>query len=713
MFLFALAILQDGLVAELDTAAKSRDVAAFVRRLAPGQELAARHLQILKTNGAYDVGRLGWRAVGNENNIVLTTPLTSEDVGDYVFEIESGRLRYIPETNDLGVRVRKHDLTARFDIPSKKAFLTDEVTFRSTGNGKWLFRLSPCYTVKSVTMNGEVVPYTQLGGVVLFQNRPGSEFTYKIAYEGIVYLPQYAGSISNTEVSLTNDYWYPMIARKPSPYDLTVTVPRGWIAVGQGVRTSVTEQGDAVTSRYEMKLPVVYYSFGAGTYKSVEVPINGKTYRAWSPRLSERAMDTTARLYAPIVEYFESVFGKFPFNGYGALDSPAYGGGALEAYSHATWGGGLPMEDTHEAAHTYWGGLINNSYLEDFWNESFAVFCEGLYSRNVKIGDSRSRRLAFVSDSNPADDYAAHPISGGGAFAGGVASSLGYGKGAKVLQMMEQMVGTDAMISTMRSWLQTVSPYETATWQDFRKHAIAKNPDSSLEQFFKDWLDQTGWADLRLTGAKHGAGKVQLQLQISEAPKLVPIDVLLSYAGGRQVFSKIVVREAGVYTVQSVEKPTLVVLDPWNKVLRRRARTEIPDSIRSLQSRSRITDSKVDWYGEVWQLSNRNEIPVDPNGATIIGHPDTLPGMKALCEKAGFRVSGNRLTFGSRSVDLERGGAMAIVDLGGGKRCVIGLGKMRCRPDTGRARLALLDEFGRMTFGITEPMTRGPLTTQL
>ncbi|WP_146014244.1 M1 family metallopeptidase, partial [Pseudomonas sp. GW460-E13] len=77
-------------------------------------------------------------------------------------------------------------------------------------------------------------------------------------------------------------------------------------------------------------------------------------------------MRPIAALYASIIQFYER-FAPYPFSQYGGLDSETYGGGAMEAYSYATYGGGLPSEDPHEPAHTWWGGLINNTYFHSFW----------------------------------------------------------------------------------------------------------------------------------------------------------------------------------------------------------------------------------------------------------------------------------------------------------------------------------------------------------
>jgi len=76
-------------------------------------------------------------------------------------------------------------------------------------------------------------------------------------------------------------------------------------------------------------------------------------------------------------------------------------------------------------------------------------------------------------------------------------------------------------------------------------------------------------------------------------------------------------------------------------------------------------------------------------------------------------VSGNNLTYDGTTIDLNNGCALAVVDLGEGKNCVIGLGKTRVAPDLGRARLALTDNLGRFLRGKTDPKTSGFLTFKL
>ncbi len=390
----------DPFLARLNALAQARDVGKLVTVLAPKQQNS---FGIIKTNGAYDVGRMGWKVealkspTSAKKFVVFTTPMTSQDTGELVYERKGDKLTYIPETDPWGSKVVTHNFDVTFKIDEKKAVIHDDIVIQTTGAAtEVLMRFSPCYKVKSVkTTAGAALPFSQAGGVVLVKRQPGSTAPYAIDYEGIVNLPQYAATISDKEATLTNDYWYALLGRNPAPYAMTVHSPKGWTVVGQGNLVDQKDTPEGRVTKFKMDLPVIYYSLSCAPYKVVTQTIEGRKLSIWSLRLKPDQMRLQPILYAPILRFYEK-FCPYPFEGYGALDSELYGGGALEAYSYATYGGGLPAEDAHEPAHTWWGGIINNTYLKSFWNESFAVFCEGLYDREVPIGESNDRRVAFI-----------------------------------------------------------------------------------------------------------------------------------------------------------------------------------------------------------------------------------------------------------------------------------------------------------------------------
>lgn len=719
-------LLQAPSVADLDALAQKRDVASLTKFLTPESLKPLNPLQVLKTNGAYETGRMGWHVLElnvpdrTRSFVVFTTPITSEDVGEMVFERVGAALRYVPETNALGVAPVHHEFRLSFDVPAKIVHVQDKFKLRRSGPNEsfYFLRMSPYLKVESIQAAGKSVPFVQAGGVTALPTFTGREAELELRYSGKVDLPNYAGSISANEIQLANDYWYPMIARQPAPYDLTVTTPKGWLAIGQGEKLSETETGQGRMTQYRMALPVVYYSFSAAPYRSASRQVGRFRISAWSMVRSDQQLNQQIDLYAPILEFYDRTFARFPFSGYGALLSQLYGGGALEAYSYATYGFGVPAEDAHEPSHTWWGGLINNTYLKSFWNESFAVYCEGLYARNVSIGNVKERSLAFIQDAEPQQSYLAATCEDASPWIGPAASGLGYGKGARVLQMLETELGTPTMIRCMQRWQQDQGKGEIGEWAGFER-AVEETTHGNYRWFFDQWIRRKGWANFEVQKVQWRSGVLTGNLKFTGDPYRVSCELMLQYPDGHRDFTTFNTMQTGTgqdfsFSIPVKSKPSLVVVDPWRRILRVTKSDERPVELASLLERfRRFTDPKhKDWMkGEGGD--ELSALPADLSGVLIVGSPETLPAMNALCAKAGFVVNGNKLTYDGTTVDLNSGGALAIVDLPGGKRCAIGLGKTALEPNPGRARLALFDGYGRFLRGVTEPKTSGWMSFKL
>ncbi len=704
-------------ISSLDQLAQAKNVAELTKLLDVQPRKGHNPFSIIQTGGAYGVGRNGWHALplkgpGPEEYVVISTALTSEDTGELVFQRVGEKLRFVPEANDFGIKLIRHDFDLIFDVPTKRAKLVDKLRLSNSQGlaGTFLFRMCPQYIVSSITNSkNQPVAFQEAGGVVS-TIKPDREDTYTIKYGALVNQPDYSGSISETEATLSNDYWYPMVARQPVPYDITIRCPAKWVAVGQGDLIEESVKGTEKISRYKMDMPCVFYSVSAGPFKKFSQKINGRTYSCWSAVMTEDQMKAQTEFYAPIIEFYNRFY-PFPFKGYGAIDSAVYGGGALEAYSFTTWGhGALPGEDAHEPAHSWWGGVVNNTYLSSFWNESFAVFADGMFHRGAAIGRAEERKLAFINDGNGNPAYSIIPIAESGAEVGGLGSALGYGKGAQVLQMLEVLLGTERITAAMQAWAKKFHG-KASDWADFEKVVSDLNPNLKLKSFFDDWIRKPGYADLKVTDVQIQSNQVMMNVGFNGPTFRIPLEVMLQFADGKRRFAMIDLKKPGKVTIQCGARPVLVSVDPWRRVLRKIAPDESPVSIsRLMRTMPRINDAKhPDYLAGQGRQGKDGVGTTDPAGKFIVGHPSTMPLLAKLCEKVGFKVSGNKLTYDGTTIDLNHGAALAVVDLGGGKRCLIGLGKTRVSPGTARARLALTDDLGRFLRGVTEPKTAGNL----
>lgn len=684
---------------------KNRNISAL-QKLSAGD---GKEFRVL-AGGAYSVGQFGWKAVPlGDRHVVFTTPLTSEDIGELLFERVGEKLKYIPETQFDGLRLKNHNLKVKFTISKKEVDIQNEVDIevKTSTSSFHVLRFSPCYQVSSLTDGKESIPFQQAGGIVMIPKRQTGKGKLNLTYKGKVDLPQYAGSITPNIASLTNDYWYPMCNRMPATYSITVYPPASdWKVVAQGDYLGKTTGEKEVGERYRMNLPAIYWSLTVGKLKYQSQNIDKRKFEVWSRNMSERGMKMQIALNAPILDYYETSFSRYPFTSWGSLDSPTYGGGALEAYSYATYGEGwLPDEDPHEPAHTWFGGILPNTYLKSFWNESFAVWCEGFYAREVGIGNTNERRQAFADFARPQKAYDEASLMESGVDIGAAAGALGYGKGGHVLSMLENLVGTKNLVETIQQWIREHPVGEPAEWEDFEKHCYRRMPQFNLKDFFDDWFRRPGVADVSLKNVKFSKGRLSGQITFAGPKFRMPLEIWLeNKIGGRQrlFLDTQICDENGNFDVSTSNfTPNKVYLDPFLKSLRRDPKITEPKSFEAITRSYKVfRDSRQRDMCEVF-TSNTEKLPEDLSKTIIIGHPDTTPALKELCAKAGFAVNGEILTYKGTTINLKQAAAFAVVSLADGKQCAIGIGTCERVPKLGRATTGLVEKYGRFLRGET------------
>jgi hypothetical protein len=697
--------------------AKARDVASLTSAAAPNAWRGRNPFAVLKTGGAYETGRFGWNAISGtapdgKRYVVFSTPLTSEDVGERLFETDGSKLtRFIDELEDGGWRIEKHRLVVRLQPSSKRVAIQDDFTLKAEPNaGRLMLRLSPNYRVsKLAKTGGGKVDWIQLGGIV-FVAGVNSGDRLSMDYAAGVDKPGYAGSISEREAMLTNDYWYPMIARKPTPFSIEIHGPSNWELVCNGnlVRSGVN--GLEKVTEYDMPVPISYWSLNAGPYKTVSETIQGRKFWVKSSVLSASQMQIQPKFFPLIIQTFEA-FAPFPFEGYGSNMTPTYGGGALEAYSFVT-SGYYSGEDSHEIGHTWFGGMVDNTYLKSLWNESFAVWCQGYYGRNAKLGDKSERALAYIQtpEVDP-DAYNAAPLADAPAEIGPVATTLGYGKGAYVLQMLEQKIGTPAFVDACREWIKTQDKTKGAEWEDFER-SVQKVSKVPTKAFFDQWVRRPGFADFDFRNVRFEGGAVVGSADFHGPAYDIDCEALIGFADSKRQFTTFALKP-GSFRIPVSGRPAWISFDPWRRIVRRIDPSEHPASIASQLPRLQRIDlgNHPGWLDGLG--GQRAPSSSDLANKFLVGLPTDDPRLAPLYKRVGVAVQGSTLTYKGTKVDLRHGGFTALVDLGGGKHCAIGAGSILHDPNFGRARLMVFDELGRFMRGETLPKTEGKFVFKL
>ncbi|MBX3110754.1 MAG: hypothetical protein KF857_01990 [Fimbriimonadaceae bacterium] len=696
-------------VAQLDDWATKRDIASIGAVASPE---AAKALTPVKVNGAYGGGSKGWHALslvapaGGQSYVVFTSPQTCEDYGDLVFTWADGKLtRYIPESDVLGVRAVHEDLDIRFEPTKRTAHIVADVRVsrEATAGPSFFLRISPNYRVKSVTREGQTVPYAQAGGVVALPTPHEPSAVFRVAYDAVVDQLGFAGAIRDDEALLTNDYFWLHTGRLPLTHTTTAHVPADWEVMAMGEPVSSKTVGGEKTVVTKMDLAVSYLSFSAGKYKVARKKVNGIEFFVASTKMTDEEMRLQLELMPQVTKDL-SRYGRYPFSRWGAVDSTLYVGGALEAYSFATYGHGwLPDDDRHEPSHTWFGGMLSNTYLKSFWNESFADYAGPRSARRSSLGNAVEQDRAFLTHPSPGRLWDTATCRDSGAQKGAVGSELGYGKGGFVLQQLELEMGPEAMDSALAHWVADRKNGTPSEWDDFER-SLGDN----WKWFFSQWLDRTGWPEVKFTDARYGDGRVSLDYEFTGQPYRMTLEVWVEDAKGGSLHKFTVGGEGreskGTVHFAVAAKPDLVVVDPYRRTLAsRRSGAGAPLTFAASMRFKSVVDSRhADWA----EKGTPQMVDDDLDHVKLVGHPDTMPALKPVLEKAGVAFFGDTFTFKGQRFDLKDYSVVGVVQTGG-KTTAFQVGGLRRDAVVGDAAVAVVDKLGRFIRGTTHPVRTG------
>lgn len=510
---------------------------------------------------------------------IFRTFHTLESTGDHIYRLvqSNGSWRFgqeIPEADTLGYRVRDHRLVVTFDLPNSACRITDDVRLERVrpDAGICILRLSSDMRVDRVTIGGQDAGAQAVPGMVVLPKRNEGTITVRLEYHGAVNHPG-SDYIRADEVLLCS-YWYPHIARLPATQTTTVTVPKGWTADAEGELVSRAEKRHSTTFTFANSIPTCFFSLDAGEYAITTRIVDGRKLSVYEldpkPGRAQRALDLLQRALA----FFEANLGPFPYSHYELVETRGPFDGDLEAYSFSTYNRGDFGAVVHELSHTWWGGIVPNPYTQSLWNESFASYSDDLFQRMT--GGHPSGRALTGAHGPP--DYGrgllqafSVPLAQAYDTMDHTQAAVGYGKGAMVLQMLEDELGTPVMLRCLRRFIRAHPSGEAGSWEEFR-NAVEAETGKNWEWFFRQWIYRPGVPVIAAAGGavqREGAEYVVQWTVRQRGPAYrLHLPVVIRGAGGAMAQDTVAVQgEATVVRLKVPFRPVSVALDPDGSVL--------------------------------------------------------------------------------------------------------------------------------------------------
>lgn len=305
------------------------------------------------------------------------------------------------------------------------------------------------------------------------------------------------------------EFWIPgLIDSKPTT-ELIIHVDRPWHVFAQG--KLLKERIDEKSSYYEYasSIPQLEPVIIAGDYRVDKGKFMGIDLYGFylSDDEGGKAVMVKSKEY---IEYFSNLIGKYPFESFAIIESPAPVGygypsftaiGTLVMRMHFT----EPFALGHEILHNWWGNYVEIPSEKGNWCEALTTYMSNYHYVEEKDGATaalheRRRNLENLSiylggkDEFPLKDFEYNK--------GNVDQVVGYTKGFFMLHETRRIIGDEAFFKALRNFYTEYGGRE-AGWnnllEEFKKESV-ENKDR-LDKVFEDFLKELGIPSITLDSA--------------------------------------------------------------------------------------------------------------------------------------------------------------------------------------------------------------------
>ena len=426
---------------------------------------------------------------------------------------------YFPDMGNGGYDAQHYSLGLKYDPGTKAIDATAKITARTTQNlSRFDLDFLGPLKISKLTVNGRKASYTRTGAqeLVITPDRglpQGREFIVDVAYSGVPQLINdpalgVSGWIATHDgaVALSQPFgsatWYPVndTTHDKATYDFTVTVPNGLKVLANGDPAGTSTRGANTTFRWNDRQPtaseLVLMAIGHYDVRDKRTSTGLRNITALDPAAMKAGTgnaDDFNKATADVIDWEQTVYGRFPFSSTGGIDVLAPNVGySLETQTRPVYArraaGALPANDllAHELGHQWFGDAVTPYVWKHIWlNEGFATYTEWLYSE--QHGGKTAQQYFAAAYASAGTDWTGKVADPGRDH---IFDDLVYTRGAMTLNQLRRAIGDKAFFALVKAWpaQHRFGNDTTAEFTSFAQRYTHKD----LRPLFQAWLYTAG-----------------------------------------------------------------------------------------------------------------------------------------------------------------------------------------------------------------------------
>ncbi len=233
---------------------------------------------------------------------------------------------------------------------------------------------------------------------------------------------------------------------------------------------------------------------------------------------------------AAALDYYDEQFGvKYPLRKLDQVALPDFEAGAMENWGLVTYRESCMLADvnatmetkqsvavtvTHELSHQWFGNLVTMEWWDDLWlNESFATMME-FYCTDALYPEFNVWQDFFTSDcvaalkrdSLPGVQAVQQEVHDPAEIATLFDSAIVYAKGARLMLMLNRLMGQDNFLKGLRDYFKKYR-YQNTVGDDLW-NALQPYADFDVKKFMHAWISQPGYPEVQIPQEEYSSGDI-------------------------------------------------------------------------------------------------------------------------------------------------------------------------------------------------------------